>query len=241
MDILDNNTIFRDFTKTLQDSTDNCNVERKRLRDAIADMLHEYAKQMRQSLYNIDNPTEICGELAKISEELVILRQEYTDLVSQETNERKEIIEKHNATLRDGIADTLQEYAKQMRQASDDIGNPANICNKLTTLRVEYADLVSIKANECKENIKKYNENRIGGVSNNDIKLRMYEKYIQTPLLAWDVEKSGIIWPIHGWHHCHCGVSAPGTIWLNNFKHTINTAIAAEISKRDATDESKSD
>ena len=67
--------------------------------------------------------------------------------------------------------------------------------------------------------------------SDDAIKLKVYEKYIQTQLPSWDVPRAGVIWPLTGYTFNHYNQSTSGCNWLNNFRHTINTKIAEEKAK----------
>ena len=67
--------------------------------------------------------------------------------------------------------------------------------------------------------------------SDDAIKLRVYDKYIQTQLNTWDVPRSGVIWPQSGWTFGHHNSSTTGVTWLNNFRHTINTKFQEERAK----------
>ena len=83
---------LRRFTRILQEFDVRCKAERKRLCDIIADTLQEQAIFMQQSSNDIGNPAEIC-------EKLVAMQLEYTELVSQEKSERKDIMKRYNAEL----------------------------------------------------------------------------------------------------------------------------------------------
>ena len=67
--------------------------------------------------------------------------------------------------------------------------------------------------------------------SDDAIKLRVYDKYIQTQLSAWDLPAGVVVWPQNGWQKVHYNQSTNGTHWLNNFRHTINTKFQEERTK----------
>lgn len=164
-------------------------------------------------------------------------------LASNQTTTRKFTLELQESNdkwtalrqgIRDKIAKTATTQAKLMLSEQDDIGNPAQLCAVLSTLRLEYTEIIVQEKEEQAKIMKEYMDNIMGNMgkpplSNDDaIKLKVYDKYIQTPLQNWDVPHTGVIWPKRGWCFCHHNQSGNGTTWLDNIQHTINTKIAEE-------------
>lgn len=138
--------------------------------------------------------------------------------------------------IRDKIAETATTQAKKMLENTDDIGNPEVLCDEISKLRLKYTEII-VKEKEEKEKIMdEYMKKIIVNMGNpplntdDSIKLRVYEKYIQTPLNSWDLP-NGIVWPQNGWQKNNYNNSTTGVQWLNNFKHTINTKIQEERKK----------
>ena len=138
--------------------------------------------------------------------------------------------------IRDKIAQTATTQARLMLSEEEDIGNPAQLCEELSKLRLEYTELIVQEKEERAKIMKEYMDNIMENMGNpplnsdDAIKLKVYDKYIQTQLTSWDVPRSGIIWP-RSWHWGHVQSPATGPLWLDNIRHTINTKIAEEKAK----------
>jgi hypothetical protein len=151
----------------------------------------------------------------------------------QESNDKWNSLRK---ALRDKIAQTARQQASRMLEDDEDIGNPAQMCEELSVLRLEYTE-ITVQEKEDKEKIMKdYTDETISNMGNpslkgdDAIKLRVYEKYIQLPMTSWDLPKSGVLWP-RSWHWGHVQSPATGPLWLDNIRHTINTKIVEEKAK----------
>ena len=166
-------------------------------------------------------------------------------LTSNQTTTRKFTIELQESKdkwkslrqgIRDKIAETATAQARLMLSEEDDIGNPAQLCEELSKLRLEYTEIIVQEKEEQAKIMQEYTNQTIGNMGNptlstdDAIKLKVYEKYIQTQLTSWDVPRAGVIWP-NGWNHAHHNSSTTGVAWLNNFRHTINTKIQEEKAK----------
>ena len=151
----------------------------------------------------------------------------------QESNDKWKSLRKE---LRDKIAQTARQQAHRMLEDDKDIGNPAQMCEELSLLRLEYTEIIAQEKEDKDKIMKDYTDetrSNMGSppLSNDDaIKLKVYDKYIQTQLTSWDLPRTGVIWP-HNWHWGHVQSAAPGPLWLDNIRHTINTKIAEEMSK----------
>jgi hypothetical protein len=138
--------------------------------------------------------------------------------------------------IRDKIAETATAQARLMLSEEEDIGNPAQLCQELSKLRLEYTEITVQEKEELRKIMNEYSsqlKNNLGDLvqsPDDEIKLRIYEKYIQTQLTSWDVSRTGVIWP-RGWQWAHVQSNATGPLWLDNFRHTINTKIAEEKAK----------
>jgi len=138
--------------------------------------------------------------------------------------------------IRDKITLTVGVQSRLMLSEEEDIGNPAQLCEWLSKLRLEYTELIVQEKEERAKIMKEYMDNIMKNMGNpslnsdDAIKLKVYDKYIQTQLTSWDVPRSGIIWP-RSWHWGHVQASATGPLWLDNIRHTINTKIAEEKQK----------
>jgi len=88
--------------------------------------------------------------------------------------------------VRDKIAETAATYARLMLEAEDDIGNPDELCNQLSKLRLKYTEIKIQEGEEQATIMLSYfnetNENMMCVGSSDKTKLGIYEKYIQTPL-----------------------------------------------------------
>jgi len=140
--------------------------------------------------------------------------------------------------IRDKIAETATAQARLMLSEEDDIGNPAQLCEELSKLRLEYTEITVQEKEEQEQIMLEYTDQIICNMGNSPLKsddmlkLQVYEKYIQTQLPQWDLPPTNIVcWPQNGWSSCHHGQPATGIVWLNNFRHTINTKIAEEQAK----------
>ena len=135
----------------------------------------------------------------------------------------------------DKIVETTTTQTRLMLSEQDDIGNPAQLCEVLSKLRLEYTEIIVQEKEEQAKIMQEYTNQTIGNMgsphSKDDaLKLKVYEKYIQTQLTSWDVPRAGVIWP-RGWQWGHVQSNATGPLWLDNFRHTINTKIAEEKAK----------
>jgi len=163
-------------------------------------------------------------------------------LTSNQTTTRKFTIELQESKdkwkssrqgIRDKIAETVTAQARLMLSEQDDIGNPAQLCEVLSKLRLEYTEIIVQEKEEQAKIMQEYTNQTIINMGNpplstdDAIKLKVYEKYIQTHLSAWDLKPGVVCWP-NGWSHAHHNSSTTGVAWLNNFRHTINTKIAEE-------------
>ena len=156
------------------------------------------------------------------------------------TIELQESLDKWKAKrqdIRDKIAETATMQARLMLSEENDIGNPAQLCEELSKLRLEYTE-ITVQEKEEKERIMKtYMEEVMINMGNPElntddaIKLRVYDKYIQSELTTWDVDKRAVIWPNQNWTFQHHAQHTTGPIWLKNFRHTINTKIQEERAK----------
>jgi hypothetical protein len=139
--------------------------------------------------------------------------------------------------IRDKIAETATAQARLMLSEEDDIGNPAQLCEELSKLRLEYTEITVQEKEERERIMSEYMQQIMGNMGNpplksdDAIKLKVYDKYIQSQLTSWDVPRSGVIWPQNGWGYNHYNNSTTGVAWLNNFRHTINTKFQEEKAK----------
>ena len=145
---------------------------------------------------------------------------------------------KERQRIRNKIAETATSQARLMVEATYDVGNPEQLCEELSKLRLEYTEIIVKEGEEKKKLMNEYMENitAIMGkpklISEDIIKLGIYEKYIQTQLNLWDLPANVVVWPQNGWHLVHHGQTQNGIMWLNNFRHTINTKIAEATSNK---------
>jgi hypothetical protein len=136
--------------------------------------------------------------------------------------------------IRDKIAETATAQARLMLSEEEDIGNPAQLCQELSKLRLEYTEIIVQEKEEQGQIMQEYTDQTIGNMGNpplstdDAIKLKVYDKYIQTPLSAWDLKSGVVCWPQNGWQKVHYNQQTTGVAWLNNFRHTINIKIAEE-------------
>ena len=151
----------------------------------------------------------------------------------QESNDKWKSLRKD---LRDKISKTATTLARVMLQETEDIGNPAQMCEELSKLRLEYTEITVQEKEEREKIMKDYTDETTSNMGNPSLKgddvirLKVYEKYIQPQMTSWDVPKSGVLWP-RGWHWGHVQSAATGPLWLDNIRHTINTKIAEEKAK----------
>ena len=105
----------------------------------------------------------------------------------QESNDKWKSFRK---MLRDKIAQTARQQASRMLEDNEDIGNPAQMCEELSLLRLEYTEITVQEKNEQCKIMKDYSIETISNMGNlqqymmrtnaaDVIKLRIYEKYIQ--------------------------------------------------------------
>ena len=167
-------------------------------------------------------------------------------LTSNQTTTRKFTIELQESKdrwkstrqgIRDKIAETATAQARLMLSEEDDIGNPAQICEELSKLRLEYTEITVQEKEEQEQIMSDYMQQIMGNMGNpplnsdDAIKLRVYDKYIQTQLPSWDLPPSTVVWPQNGWQKVHYNQSTTGVAWLNNFRHTINSKFQEEKAK----------
>ena len=160
-------------------------------------------------------------------------------LTSNQTTTRKFTIELQESKdkwkssrqeIRDKIAETATAQARLMLSEQDDIGNPAQLCEELSKLRLEYTEIIVQEKEEQVKIMQEYTEQTIINMGNptlstdDAIKFKVYEKYIQTQLTSWDLPFGRLGVP----HHSS---SLPGDVWLNNFRHTINAKFQEEKAK----------
>lgn len=122
-------------------------------------------------------------------------------LTSNQTTTRKFTIELQESKdrwkairqeIRDKIAETATSQARLMLSEEDDIGNPAQLCEELSKLRLEYTEIIVQEKEEQAKIMQEYTEQTIinmgqfkfGSVAKSDdmLKLRVYEKYIQNTM-----------------------------------------------------------
>jgi hypothetical protein len=156
------------------------------------------------------------------------------------TIELQESLDKWKAKrqeIRDKIAETATAQARIMLSEEDDIGNPAQLCEELSKLRLEYTEITVQEKEEREKIMNDYMQQIMGNMGNpplasdDAIKLKVYDKYIQSQLNTWDVPRSGVIWPNTGYNFNHYNTATTGVNWLNNFRHTINTKFQEEKAK----------
>ena len=167
-------------------------------------------------------------------------------LTSNQTTTRKFTIELQESKdkwkssrqgIRDKIAETVTTQARLMLSEQDDIGNPAQLCEVLSKLRLEYTEIIVQEKEEQAKIMQEYTNQTIINMGNpplstdDAIKLKVYDKYIQTPLSAWDLKSGVVCWPQNNWQKVHYNQSTTGVAWLNNFRHTINTKFQEEKAK----------
>ena len=136
-------------------------------------------------------------------------------------------------TVRDKIAETISTQGRLMLEADDDIdiGNPEELCNQLSKLRLKYTEIKIQEGEEQATIMLSYfnetNENMMCVGSSDKTKLGIYEKYIQTALPNWPTEPAaGMGWPsAPTWDLAYCVRPLAGTVWHDNIRHTINTKI----------------
>ena len=134
--------------------------------------------------------------------------------------------------VRDKIAETAATYARLMLEAEDDIGNPDELCNQLSKLRLKYTEIKIQEGEEQAKIMQSYfnetNENMMNMmcVSLSDrIKLGIYEKYIQTPMDQWTTNPAPIDCGPEVSHIKQCQSHMDGMCWQENIAHVINTEI----------------
>ena len=167
-------------------------------------------------------------------------------LTSNQTTTRKFTIELQESKdkwkslrqgIRDKIAETATTQARLMLSEEDDIGNPAQLCEVLSKLRLEYTEITVQEKEEQEKIMQEYTNQTIINMGNpplstdDAIKLKVYEKYIQTQLNSWDLTPGVVCWPQNGWQNVHYNQSTTGVAWLNNFRHTINSKFQEEKAK----------
>lgn len=166
-------------------------------------------------------------------------------LTSNQTTTRKFTIELQESKdkwkslrqgIRDKIAETATTQARLMLSEEDDIGNPAQLCEVLSKLRLEYTEITVQEKEEHAKIMKEYTDQTIGNMGNplstdDALKLKVYEKYIQTQLPSWDLPSNVVVWPQNNWQKVHYNQNTTGVNWLNNFRHTINTKFQEEKAK----------
>ena len=139
--------------------------------------------------------------------------------------------------IRDKIAETATAQARLMLSEKQDIGNPAQLCEELSKLRLEYTEITVQEKVEKEQIMSTYMQQIMGNMgspplnSDDAIKLRVYDKYIQTQLSVWDLPAGVVVWPQNSWQKVHYNQSTSGVQWLNNFRHTINTKFQEERTK----------
>ena len=90
--------------------------------------------------------------------------------------------------IRDKIAETATAQARLMLSEKQDIGNPAQLCEELSKLRLEYTEITVQEKVEKEQIMSTYMQQIMGNMgspplnSDDAIKLRVYDKYIQTQL-----------------------------------------------------------
>ena len=162
------------------------------------------------------------------------------ETTSKCTNELQTAVKKYREmriSIRDKIAATATTQADNMLSEKEDIGNPEKLCDEIAKLRLKYNNIVVQEKEAIKRIMDVYIEKIMENMgnpplnSNDAIKLRIYDKYIQTQLPAWDLPTGVIVWPQCGWQKTHYNSNNTGTQWLNNFRHTINTKYQEELAK----------
>ena len=154
-------------------------------------------------------------------------------LTSNQTTTRKFTIELQESKdkwkslrqgIRDKIAETATTQARLMLSEEDDIGNPAQLCEVLSKLRLEYTEITVQEKEEQAKIMQEYtnqtiiNMKRIAASTDDAIKLKVYENYIQTSCKNWDLLlQSNVAIP--------SGSVQLGHVWLTNFRHTINAML----------------
>jgi len=133
--------------------------------------------------------------------------------------------------VRDKIAQTIATQGRMMLEADDDIGNPDELCNQLSKLRLKYTEIKVQEGEEQARIMQSYfnetNENMMCVGSSDKTKLGIYEKYIQTPIDQWPIKPDTPMgWPsAPKWVLANCPQPNTGIAWHKNIKHTINTKI----------------
>ena len=139
--------------------------------------------------------------------------------------------------IRDKIAAAATKQAEKMLSEKEDIGNPGELCDEIARLRLKYCEITVSEKEEKEEIMNRYMKQVIENMgnpplnSNDAIKLRIYDKYIQTQLNCWDLPNNVVVWPQNGWRKNNYNNSTTGIQWLNNFRHTINTKYQEELAK----------
>jgi hypothetical protein len=139
--------------------------------------------------------------------------------------------------IRDKIAAVATKQAEIMLSEKEDIGNPEKLCDEIAKLRLKYNEIIVQEKEEKKEIMDRYMNKIIENMgnpplnSNDAIKLRIYDKYIQTQLNCWDLPNNVVVWPATGYRKSNYNSSTTGIQWLNNFRHTINTKYQEELAK----------
>ena len=178
-------------------------------------------------------------------------------LTSNQTTTRKFTIELQESNdkwkslrqgIRDKIAETATAQARLMLSEEDDIGNPSQLCEELSKLRLEYTEITVQEKNEQCKIMKDYSIETISNMGNlqqymmrtnaaDVIKLRIYEKYIQnqregTKLLLERDRHCGITNPPNGGT---CPKAGPSDATLRECRawqfNTVKTIINEKISE----------
>ena len=135
------------------------------------------------------------------------------------------------------IAKTAKNQAEQiLANDNDDMGNPEELCKKLAQFKLKYDSIILKQKQESDVLMNEYyveiynnmNKEKITTVKKNYddiIRLEVYDKYIQTDIKNWDVEKDKNIWPTNHPFEDLFTRHLTGEQWFNNFKYTINQKI----------------
>ena len=137
-------------------------------------------------------------------------------LTSNQTTTRKFTIELQESKdkwkssrqgIRDKIAETATAQARLMLSEEDDIGNPAQLCEVLSKLRLEYTEIIVQEKEEQAKIMQEYTNQTIINMGNpplstdDAIKLKVYEKYIQTdafnPIFPSNIGRSPLLPPLN--------------------------------------------
>jgi len=134
-------------------------------------------------------------------------------------------------TVRDKIAETISTQGRLMLEADDDIdiGNPEELCNQLSKLRLKYTEIKIQEGEEQATIMLSYfnetNENMMCVGSSDKTKLGIYEKYIQTSMDQWTTNPAPIDCGPEVSHIKQCQSHMDGMCWQENIAHVINTEI----------------